>query len=72
MPTNVTVKRIKGKRAKISFSIAFNQDDPKAQDIYTALGVMLKHILTPDEATEFLRRLDDEKMKLAAVPEGGA
>jgi hypothetical protein len=66
MPTNVTVKRVKGKQVKISFSIAFNKDDPKANDIYAAFGILLREILTPEEGAEFLRQFEEAKTKVGA------
>ena len=67
--SKISVKRIEGTQAKIGFTIAFPSDDPKADTIYRAFAQLLKEILTPAEAKEFMRQFEREKNKALAAKE---
>jgi hypothetical protein len=69
MPTDIKVTRVKqsGPQVKLSLKFQFDGDDPKASKIYSGIGLMLSEILSPDEAREFLTKLNAARRN----PKGG-
>lgn len=69
MPTDIKVTRVKqhGSQVKLSLKFAFDGDDPSAGKIYSGIGLLLSEILTPDEARDFLKKLNQARRN----PTGG-
>jgi hypothetical protein len=65
MPTNLKITRTKNtKRARIGISFEFNADDPQAERIYRGVGLCLREALTTEEALDFQKRLEVERLRL--------
>jgi hypothetical protein len=70
MPTEIIVKRVKaaaGSKVKVSMSFEFDAADPTAADVYRGIGLLLREVLTPNEALEFLNKLNAARRN----PRGG-
>lgn len=64
--TEVIVEKAKGNRSSVRFE--WGADDPNIQGIYRGVGLMLKEILTPEEAREFLDKFADQVKRAKETP----
>jgi hypothetical protein len=71
MKTLVKVTRLKspGPVAQITLRIRFAEGDPEATKYFTAVGKLVKEVLTEDEQVEFLKEL--RKQWSRVVKKGG-
>jgi hypothetical protein len=60
------------KRMSIGISFSFDEDDPRAPNIFRGIGLCLKEALTDEEARALLDRLEIERAKLLATAPASA
>jgi len=68
--TKIKILRVPGaddNRVEIGVSMSFDVDDPRAKLFYEAFALFVKTALTKKEAREFLKKLNAERAKLAAL-----
>jgi hypothetical protein len=69
MPTKQSIRVIKSKdrkRLRVSLSLAFDIDDPRAERIFKGIALCLHEAFTDDEAREFMRLLEGKRLELVA------